>query len=92
MAGRRRKTPKKPTRRRLTAALAKAELFYASNAGADTPIGRHADEVVGPILHDYRRLRGLLRQTAEAIEGSTVSAKLLGEIGRALLDSTPIVE
>jgi hypothetical protein len=85
-----RKKPRKPTRRQLLAALAKTDLFFANNAGADTPIGRHAVEVVGPILHDYRRLRGLLRQTAEAIENSIVSAKLLGEIRQALEDSEPI--
>jgi hypothetical protein len=85
-----RKKPKKPTRGQLTVALAKSNLFYMSNADADTPIGRHANEVVGPILYDYWRLRGLLRQTAKAIEDSTVSAKLLGEIRQALGDSEPI--
>jgi hypothetical protein len=69
-----------------------ADLFCKRAGGNDDRDGRMADEVVGPILHDYRRLRGLLRQTAEAIENSTVSAKLLGEIRQALADSEPTEE
>ncbi len=58
MARNRRKdgSPRKPSARALEFALALATEIFALNAGADSSDGRLADEVIGPLLWDYRRL------------------------------------
>lgn len=79
---------KKPTRDKLTKALELADQFVAGNTDGDTSNGRIADEILGPILADYREIRRLLKRALSALRESVDwDCPLIGDIETGLTRS-----